>query len=84
MSTAAGSPSKAHGWCAGPRWTWVQVLPQTSTVGAFRDRIGAKRGRNIGVVAAARKQIGHVYYALRDHHVRAVHRAAQQSKACAP
>jgi hypothetical protein len=49
----------------------VQVLPKTSTLGAFRDRVGAKRGRNVGVVAAARKQIGYVYYALRDHHVRA-------------
>jgi transposase len=38
----------------------VQVLSTTSVLGAFRDRIAAKRGRNIGVVAAARKQIGHV------------------------
>jgi hypothetical protein len=52
----------------------VQVLPKTSALGAFQDRIGAKRGRHIGVVAAARKQIGYVYYALRDHHVRALHR----------
>jgi hypothetical protein len=52
----------------------VQILPKTTTIGAFRDRVGAKRGRNIGVVAAARKQIGYVYYALRDHHVRALHR----------
>ncbi|RJQ90066.1 IS110 family transposase [Amycolatopsis panacis] len=51
----------------------VQVLPATSVIGAFRDRIAAKRGRNIGAVAAARKQIGYVYYALRDHHVRALH-----------
>jgi hypothetical protein len=48
----------------------VQVLPNTSTLGAFQDRIGAKRGRHIGVVAAARKQIGYVDYALRDHHAR--------------
>ena len=58
----------------------VQVLSKTSAIGAFRDRIGAKRGRNIAVVAAARKQIGHVYHALRDHHVRAIHR---NPKACA-
>jgi transposase len=51
----------------------VQLLPDTSTIGAFRDRIAAKRGRPIGVVAAARKQLGYVYYALRDHHVRALH-----------
>lgn len=48
----------------------VQILPKNSTVGAFRDRIAANRGRNIGAVAAARKQIGHVYHALRDHHAR--------------
>jgi transposase len=60
----------------------VQMLPKTTTIGAFRDRIGAKRGRNIGVVAAARKQVGHVYYALRDHHVAALHHH-QHPKACA-
>jgi transposase len=48
----------------------VQRLPTTSHLGAFRDRIAAKRGRNIGVVAAARRQLEYVYYALRDHHVR--------------
>jgi transposase len=58
----------------------VQVLPPTTAIGAFRDRVAAHRGRNIGVVAAARKQLGHVYYALRDHHVRAL---ARNPKACA-
>jgi transposase len=50
----------------------VQVLPSTTVVGAMRDRIAQRRGRNIAVVAAARKQLGYVYYALRDHHVRAL------------
>ena len=50
----------------------VQILPKTSKVGRVRDRIGAHRGRNIGVVAAARQQLEYVYYALRDHHVRAL------------
>lgn len=50
----------------------VQILPKTSHVGQIRDRIGAKRGRNIGAVAAARRQLEYVYYALRDHHVRAL------------
>ena len=50
----------------------VQILPKTSRVGAIRDRVGARRGRNIGVVAAARQQIEYVFYALRDHHVRAL------------
>jgi transposase len=50
----------------------VQILPKTTAVGAMRDRVAARRGRNIAVVAAARKQLGYVYYALRDHHVRAL------------
>jgi transposase len=50
----------------------VQILPKTSKIGRVRDRIGAHRGRNIGVVAAARQQLQYVYYALRDHHVRAL------------
>ena len=33
----------------------VQILP-THKVGAVRDRVAARRGRNIGVVAAARHQ----------------------------
>jgi transposase len=51
----------------------VQILPKTSMVGQIRDRIAARRGRNIGVVAAARRQLEYVYYALRDGHVRALH-----------
>jgi len=50
----------------------VQTLPKTSIVGAMRERVADRRGHNIGVVAAARKQMGYVYYALRDHHVRAL------------
>jgi transposase len=51
----------------------VQRLPKTSRLGAFRDQVAARRGRNIGIVAAARRQTELVYYALRDHHVRALH-----------
>jgi transposase len=55
----------------------VQILPKTSKVGQIRERVAARRGRNIGVVAAARQQIEYVFYALRDHHVRALdHRRA--------
>jgi transposase len=56
----------------------VQVLPKTSKVGQIRERVGSRRGRNIGTVAAARQQVEYVFYALRDHHVRALdhHRAA--------
>ena len=49
----------------------VQRLPKTTLLGAFRDEIGERRGHNIGVVAAARRQLEYVFYALRDHHVRA-------------
>ena len=48
----------------------VQRLPNRSRLGAFRDQVAARRGTNIGVVAAARRQLEYVYYALRDHHVR--------------
>jgi transposase len=50
----------------------VQILPKTSHVGQLREQVAARRGRNIGVVAAARRQLEYVYYALRDHHVRAL------------
>jgi transposase len=51
----------------------VQILHKTSHPGAFRDQVGERRGHNIGVVAAARRQLEYVYYALRDHHVRGLH-----------
>jgi transposase len=52
----------------------VQVLPAHTKVGGIRDRVAARRGRNIGAVAAARQQIEYVFYALRDGHVRALRR----------
>jgi transposase len=58
----------------------VQILPKTSRIGAVRERVAAKRGRNIGVVAAARRQHELVFYALRDHHVRALHAAPKQPR----
>ncbi len=53
----------------------VQLLPKTTRIGAVRERVAARRGRNIGVVAAAREQLALVYYGLRDHHIRALHAA---------
>jgi transposase len=47
----------------------VQRLPATTRLGAFRDHVAARRGHNIAVVAAARRQLEYVFYALRDHHV---------------
>jgi transposase len=59
----------------------VQTLPKTTAVGAMRDRIADRRGRNIGVVAAAHKQLGYVFYALRDHHVRALQQSPPKAGA---
>jgi transposase len=54
----------------------VQRLGPRTGVGPLRERVAARRGRNIGTVAAARRQVEHVYYALRDGHVRALTTAA--------
>ena len=48
----------------------VQRVPAHTRLGQTRDRIGERRGRNIGVVAAARELITLVFYGLRDHHIR--------------
>jgi transposase len=48
----------------------VQRVPAPTRLGQTRDRIGERRGRNIGVVAAARQLITLVFYGLRDHHIR--------------
>ena len=56
----------------------VQILPDTTVVGRFRDRVAARRGHNIAVVAAARRQLEYVFYALRDHHVRALDGASDR------
>jgi hypothetical protein len=58
------------------RWAAVEsvkALGPTSTVGAYKKQVADLRGKNIGTVAAARKQIEFVFYALGDHHVRALH-----------
>jgi transposase len=59
------------------RWAAVEsvkALSPRTPVGAYKARVAATRGKNIGTVAAARKQIEFVFYALRDHHVRALHK----------
>jgi len=50
----------------------VQLIGPHTRVGALRDRVAARRGTNIGKVAAARLQMEYVFYALRDGHVRAL------------
>ena len=48
----------------------VQRVPAHTRLGQLRDRIAARRGRNIGVVAAARELTTLVFYGLRDHRIR--------------
>jgi transposase len=62
------------------RWAAVeaiQKLPVDAKLRADRDRIAARRGRNIGKVAAARKLLTLVYYGLRDGHIRCLDRPEQ-------
>jgi len=54
------------------RWAAVeaaQCAGKNTRTGQRRDLIGQRRGRNIGVTAAARDLIRLVYFALRDGHV---------------
>jgi transposase len=48
----------------------VQRVPAHTQFGQRRDRVAQRRGRNIGVVAAAPDLITLVFYGLRDHHIR--------------
>lgn len=59
------------------------MLPAHTRVGVIRDRVADRRGHNIGVVAAARRQVEFVYYALRDHHVRALHPTTDRASSAA-
>jgi transposase len=58
------------------RWAAVESIQRATTtkIAEDRDRIAQRRGKNIGKVAAARKQLTHAYYALRDGEVRALDR----------
>jgi transposase len=55
------------------RWAAVEAVQRVSghtRLGQIRDRVGQRRGRNIGVVAAARELVTLVFYGLRDHQIR--------------
>jgi transposase len=57
------------------RWAAVEAgqrLPAHTRIGQVRDRVAVRRGRNIGVVAAARELTELVFYGLRDLHIRAL------------
>ena len=52
----------------------VQRVPGHTRLGQVRDQVGQRRGRNIGIVAAARELTELVFYGLRDHRIRALSR----------
>ena len=61
------------------RWAAVEAIqrqPDTTKIALDRQRIEARRGRNIAKIAAARKTLTLVYNGLRDGHIRAVTRQA--------
>ncbi|MCA1703203.1 MAG: IS110 family transposase [Actinobacteria bacterium] len=66
--------------CRLVRWAAVEAIQRTdkhTRLGRVRDQVGARRGTNIGKVAAARELIELVFYGLRDGHIRCLtHRSA--------
>ncbi len=61
------------------RWAAVEAVQRVgghTRLGQVRDQVGARRGRNIGVVAAARELTTLVFYGLRDGHIRCLPRPA--------
>jgi transposase len=61
------------------RWAAIEAVqrhPTTAKIAADKQRIEARRGKNIAKVAAARKLLTLVYYGLRDGHIRALDRAS--------
>jgi transposase len=48
----------------------VQRVPGHTHLGRVRDRVAVRRGRNIGVIAAARELTTLVFYGLRDGQIR--------------
>ena len=55
------------------RWAAIEAVERLGAqtrIGAFRDHVAQRRGRNQGKVAAARELLECVYYGLGDHHIR--------------
>jgi transposase len=64
------------------RWAAVEAVQRVGPhthLAQTRDRIAARRGRNIGIIAAARELTELVFYGLRDHHIRRLDRPAQSA-----
>jgi hypothetical protein len=60
------------------RWAAIEAVqrhPTTAKVSADKQRIEARRGKNIAKVAAARNLLTLIYYGLRDGQIRALDRA---------
>jgi transposase len=60
----------------------VQRIPGHTELGAKREQVAARRGRNIGKVAAARELTELVFFGLRDGHIRRL--AASAAPTTAP
>jgi hypothetical protein len=63
------------------RWAAVEAVQRVSAhtrLGQVRDRVGERRGRNIGTVAAVRQLLTLVFYGLRDHHIRCLAAASPE------
>lgn len=55
------------------RWAAIEAVQRVgphTRLGAFRDTVAERRGRNQAKVAAARELVECVFYGLRDHHIR--------------
>jgi transposase len=55
------------------RWAAIEAVQRQGAhtrIGAFRDKVAERRGRNQAKVAAARELLECVFYGLRDHHIR--------------
>jgi len=67
------------------RWAAIEAVQRTPAdagwLVATRARLVERRGRNIAVVATARRLLTLVYYGLRDGHIRALTRPAAQGAA---
>ena len=69
------------------RWAAIEAVqrhPTTAKIAADKQRIEARRGKNIAKVAAARKLLTLVYYGLRDGHIRALDRTAGRREHSGP
>lgn len=61
------------------RWAAVEAIQRVrnhTRLGQIRDQVGCRRGRNIGVVAAARELLTVVFYGLREGHIRCLDRTS--------